>query len=171
MEITYDLEKKDFRALLKHFHRKKRSQQKIRNYIFYVLKGALIIVILYATVLNIAENRYLGISIIWSLIILALSYILIYVPNMQASKMLKSFGGTFTIKPTENGFEGSTALGDTIFNWTAVTSVEIAKDHIFVHFGHQKAMTVPKRAFADEAQMSEFLGLVEKYRGSAESKV
>jgi hypothetical protein len=77
------------------------------------------------------------------------------------------FIGKHTMRLGVDGIHVTMPLGETKWNWSAITSIEQGKDHLFLFLSQQLAIVAPKRAFTDEAEMREFLALVERYRTGA----
>jgi hypothetical protein len=53
---------------------------------------------------------------------------------------------------------------ETVFAWDLVTEVAVTEEHVFVRVADKGFAVVPRRSFADEAELSEFLAALERYR-------
>jgi hypothetical protein len=59
------------------------------------------------------------------------------------------------------------AEGETTLKWTAIRRWAETDTHVFLFWSDNDIIGVPKRAFASEAQRTEFLALVDRFRAGA----
>jgi hypothetical protein len=51
--------------------------------------------------------------------------------------------------------------------WKKVRSVSVTDEHIFIQRSNLNAFTIPRRAFSDDKQRAQFIGLCEQYFAAA----
>lgn len=73
---------------------------------------------------------------------------------------------TVTITP-EFVHAWSAGLAEGRIGWAAVTSLDATQDHFFIYTGPQRAVTVPRRAFASEEAAEQFLSQARAWKAAA----
>jgi hypothetical protein len=74
------------------------------------------------------------------------------------------FLGGKEVSPRLEGLRIAFAEGETTLRWTAIQRWAETDTHVYLFWSENDIISLPKRAFANDVQLGEFLALVERYR-------
>lgn len=65
--------------------------------------------------------------------------------------------GPFTVHYDQKGLTYNTGIASGTYKWKNVENIEIADDYVFLFISGIEAITIPRRAFPDDAAFQEFV--------------
>ncbi len=74
------------------------------------------------------------------------------------------FLGPKEVTVSTDGMRTSWPEGETFRQWSALSGVEAAEEHLLFVYGDTEFVVIPRRAFRDAAHEQEFLATVERFR-------
>jgi hypothetical protein len=72
--------------------------------------------------------------------------------------------GSQTLTATPEALVAKGPIAESRYNWSSIAAVSEGPEHLFLFLSESVALPIPKRAFTSEAQRTEFLALVDRYR-------
>src|SRR5713101_5930187 len=165
MEISFSLEKADLVA----FNRYDLKRDGKNTWGWLPLALLLIVACLVHGIQEGFEIKHF--LAIGTLLIIFVGYL--WLIRHQLNKTFKTghqFVQNLTLKLTPEELIHANDLNRSATRWEAVDKVAIRRDHGFIYFTGGSALTIPKRAFADEDAFQKFMETARSYHESAKRR-
>ena len=170
MKVSYDLTADDLTAFVRYHHIQSPTARKQR--IASVFVGLLVTLALPALLLVSADKPLLETTVaIWPLLLAPLGFLAVVGPYMKwkteriAKRMLKEgansgFYGDCKLSLETDGIREIKRSGESTRKWSAVERIVLSPEHVFVYTAGFEAFVVPRRAFANDSELRDFVGQI-----------
>jgi hypothetical protein len=163
LTVQTDLKIADFRAFVRLIARQTVRRNRARRWVVATLAAAVLAMLIRLAFL--ASNTYLDVPsfaagavmmLLWYLIISRFRFFRLG-PGENGITL-----GPRTIALEDNGIRQSSERHDSLYRWSAIKSVEVTDQHVFLMLDANAAMIVPFSAFVTFAERDKFVDEVKK---------